>query len=137
MENNNQLQEINPESKPILLQIIAVISIIFGIAYLFSVLFFVLPEFSSIGSIKIIFDLVRGIIMGFVLLAGGLGLLRMKKWGLYLFTIIALFLIIYALFNVRSVWLWFGVRGLITPIFIIIYGTGSFFYLWKIRNYFK
>ena len=133
MENNNQLQEINPESKPILLQIIAVISIIFGIL--------TLPYYFLAMPINVS-EIVLSLAISFALLAGGFGLLNMKRWGLYLFSIVALYFIIGTIPGMWSSWKTLGAWRLAGWALImgggyILYGIISLIYLWSIRDRFK
>jgi len=139
MENDNQLQEISPESKPILLKIITWGSIVLGLFILLSSIWLSISlegdPFKPAS--ERIMEALR-MVIAFALMFGGFGLLKMKKWGLYLFSVVALYFVIGAIFFTSwSSWRWFGIWVLILQIGIIIGGIFSLVYLWKIRTCFK
>ena len=133
-KNQPSSQEAGSQSKPLLVKIIAIITIILGSVTLLSWLYF------SIMMPMGISNTVLSIVLSLAIIVAGLGLLLMKRWGLYLFLILALYLIIGAMRNVISAWppwRWFGTWALIPPTLLIIGAIFSLVYLWRIRARFK
>lgn len=138
--NTNQLlsQEAVSKSKPLLVKIIAGIALFIGISGVLSLLMFTLPEPGPV----IISDLAEGLGVTIICIVSGLGLLYMKRWGLYLFSVLALYFIINTIPGMWSSWKTLGMwesawLALIIGGGYILYGIISLVYLWSIRNRFR
>ena len=141
-EQQKQVQNVR---KPVLVKIIAVISILFGFSMMLAFLLFLSPLQDVRGSeLKdIISREVIKITMGIALLIGGFGLLKMKKWGLYTFSIGALIMLINAFSGIGSLEATrsllgaeFFISAFILTTFPIIYGIASLVYLWRTKKNF-
>ena len=138
--NTNQLlsQKTGSQSRPLFVKIIAGIALFIGISSVLSLIMFILPELELVA----VSDLVAGLGVTIFCIAGGLGLLYMKRWGLYLFSILALYLIIDTIPGIWSAWQTLGIwepagLALIIGGGYILYGIISLVYLWSIRNRFR
>lgn len=138
--NTNQLlsQEAVSKSKPLLVKIIAGIALFIGISGVLSLLMSASLGLRSV----IVSDLAKGLGVIIVCIVSGLGLLYMKRWGLYLFSVLALYFIINTISGMWSSWKTLGIwesawLALIIGGGYMFYGIISLVYLWSIRNRFR
>ena len=143
-EQQKQAQNVR---KPVLVKIIAVISILIGIRALPLVFLF----FTHLGPTPSDFKYIIFapatimIIMSIFLFVGGMGLLFMKKWGLYIFSLGALIMVIDVFSGIGSPYATLnGTIGppeapkslLILNSLLVIYGIASLVYLWRTKKNF-
>jgi len=135
------------KAKPIWVKLIAIISILIGIRALPLVFMFFTYLGPAPSEFKhIIFTPATiMIIMSIFLFVGGVGLLFMKKWGLYIFSLGALITIIDVFSGMGSPYATLnGTIGppeapkslLILNSLLIIYGIASLIYLWRTKKNF-
>jgi len=140
--NDNKIQKTNSNPKPLLVKIIAVISIVFGVFTFLGFIFIMV----SLGETPFsrLSEALLSVAVTFSLVGGGIGLLHMRKWGLYLLSPVVLYLVVsttHSMVGVWPPWRWFELDRVLLILALalgyIVGGTFVLIYLWRMRNRFN